>query len=73
MTKEVGYKQNWGAVAPSLLINPRKSSTCPRLETILEEGYENHAVFPKKLLVVLPLVLSTAVYFLINKDFTLCA
>ncbi|KAE8715053.1 LEM3 (ligand-effect modulator 3) family protein / CDC50 family protein isoform 1 [Hibiscus syriacus] len=73
MMKEVGYKQNWGEEAPSLLINPRKSSACPRLETILEEGYENHAVFSKKLLVVLPLVLSTAVYFLLNKDLTLCA
>ncbi|KAL4367328.1 hypothetical protein GQ457_05G027330 [Hibiscus cannabinus] len=60
-------------MAPSPLINPRKSSTCPRLDTILEEGCEHHAVFPKKLLVFVPLVLSTAVYFLLNKDATLCA
>ncbi|KAB2025711.1 hypothetical protein ERO13_D06G143900v2 [Gossypium hirsutum] len=73
MTKEVVYMQNWGAVAPSPLINPRKSSTYPRLETIHEEGCENHSVFSKKFLLVLPLVLSTGVYFLVNKDLTLCA
>ncbi|WRX26933.1 hypothetical protein QQP08_019420 [Theobroma cacao] len=39
MMKKVGYKQNWGAVAPAPLICPRRSSTCPRLETIHEEGY----------------------------------
>ncbi|XVE88426.1 hypothetical protein DITRI_Ditri19aG0068700 [Diplodiscus trichospermus] len=48
MVKKVGFKQNWGEVAPAPLISRRKSSTCPRLETILEEGYENHAVFSKK-------------------------
>ncbi|KAK8495564.1 hypothetical protein V6N13_092982 [Hibiscus sabdariffa] len=36
--KEVEYKQKWGEVAPSPLINPTKSSTCPSLDTILEEG-----------------------------------
>ncbi|XWS16002.1 hypothetical protein CRYUN_Cryun34aG0049400 [Craigia yunnanensis] len=70
MMKEVGYKQNWGAVAPSRLISPRKSSTCPRLETILEECCENHAVL---VFLFLPVVLSTVFYFLLYNDATLCA
>ncbi|XWS18667.1 hypothetical protein CRYUN_Cryun32bG0064300 [Craigia yunnanensis] len=73
MMKEVGYKRNWGEVAPGRLISRRKSSSCPRLETILEEGCENHAVFSKKVFLVLPVVLSTVFYFLLNKDVTLYA
>ncbi|XWS19879.1 hypothetical protein CRYUN_Cryun31cG0054100 [Craigia yunnanensis] len=73
MMKEVGYKQNWSAVAPARLISPTKSSSYPRLETILEEGCENRAVFSKKVFLFLPLVLSTVFYFLLYKDLTLCA
>ncbi|XVF27286.1 hypothetical protein REPUB_Repub14bG0093700 [Reevesia pubescens] len=73
MMKEVGFKQNWGAVAPARLISPTKSSSFPRLETIHEEGCETHAVFPKKVFLFLPVVLSTVFYFLLNKDVTLCA
>ncbi|XWS12330.1 hypothetical protein CRYUN_Cryun37aG0080600 [Craigia yunnanensis] len=73
MVKEVGYKQNWGAVAPALLISRRRSSSFPRLETILEEGCEIRAVFSMKVFLVLPVVLSTVFYFLLYKDGTLCA
>ncbi|XVF25431.1 hypothetical protein REPUB_Repub13aG0211900 [Reevesia pubescens] len=73
MMKVVGYKQNWGAVAPARLISPGKSSSCPRLETILEEGSETSAVFSKKVFLVLPVVLSMVFYFLLNKEVTLCA
>ncbi|KAK8524650.1 hypothetical protein V6N12_029512 [Hibiscus sabdariffa] len=69
----MGCKQNWGAVAPARFVPTRKSSTCPRLETILEEGCENKAVFTKKLLLYLPVVLSTVFYFLLHKDMTRCA
>ncbi|EOY27635.1 Uncharacterized protein TCM_029431 [Theobroma cacao] len=73
MMKKVGYKQNWGAVAPAPLICPRRSSTCPRLETIHEEGCEYHAVFSNKVFLVLPVVLSTVFYFFLYKEATLCA
>ncbi|KAL4387114.1 hypothetical protein GQ457_09G004020 [Hibiscus cannabinus] len=69
----MGCKQNWGAVAPARFVSTRKSSTCPRLETILEEGCENKAVFTKKILLYLPVVLSTVFYFLLHKDMTRCA
>ncbi|KAK8514171.1 hypothetical protein V6N13_063075 [Hibiscus sabdariffa] len=73
MMKEVVYKQSWREVAPSPLLIPTKSSAFPRLDTIPEEGCENHADFPKKFLVFLPLALSTAVYFLLNNDMMTCA
>ncbi|XVF40092.1 hypothetical protein PTKIN_Ptkin01aG0084300 [Pterospermum kingtungense] len=69
-----GHKQKWGAVAPAPLISRRKSSCRPRLETILEEGYDNDAAFfSKKLFLVLPVVLSTVCCFLLYKDVALCA
>ncbi|KAL4290153.1 hypothetical protein GQ457_14G008240 [Hibiscus cannabinus] len=70
MMKEMGCKQNWGAVAPARLVSTRKSSTSPRLETILEEGCENHAAFTKKILLYLPVVLSTVFYFLVYNGVT---
>ncbi|XVF87123.1 hypothetical protein PTKIN_Ptkin18bG0094200 [Pterospermum kingtungense] len=70
----MGYKQNWGAVAPARLISPTRSSSCPRLETILEEGCEDHhAVFSNKVFFLLPVVLSTVFFFLLYKDVTFCA
>ncbi|MBA0866070.1 hypothetical protein Goshw_017627 [Gossypium schwendimanii] len=61
MMKEVGYKRNWCEVATSPPITPRRSSSCPRLETILEEGSEHKGVsFPsKKVFLLIPVVLST--------------
>ncbi|MFQ6660277.1 hypothetical protein Gotur_028868 [Gossypium turneri] len=56
----MGCKQNWGAVAPARLVSTRKSSTCPMLETIVEEGCENESIFTKKIFLYLPVVLSTA-------------
>ncbi|KAK8608198.1 hypothetical protein V6N13_023628 [Hibiscus sabdariffa] len=73
MMKEMGCKQNWGAVAPARLVSTRKSSISPRLETILEEGCENHAAFTKKILLYLPVVLSTVFYFLVYNGVTRCA
>ncbi|MFQ6660276.1 hypothetical protein Gotur_028865 [Gossypium turneri] len=56
----MGCKQNRGAVAPARHVSIRKSSTYPRLETIVEEGCENESVFTKKIFLYLPVVLSTA-------------
>ncbi|MBA0569719.1 hypothetical protein Golob_003431, partial [Gossypium lobatum] len=55
----MGCKQNWGAVAPARLVSTRKSSTCPMLETIVEEGCENESIFTKKIFLYLSVVLST--------------
>jgi hypothetical protein len=35
------YIQHWGELAPALLISLQKSSSCPKLEPIIEEGSEN--------------------------------
>ncbi|XWS18668.1 hypothetical protein CRYUN_Cryun32bG0064400 [Craigia yunnanensis] len=37
MVEDVRYMQNWGEVAPALLISHQKPSSFPRLETIDEE------------------------------------
>ncbi|KAF8396574.1 hypothetical protein HHK36_018198 [Tetracentron sinense] len=42
MAKEMRYTPSWMEVAPSLLISPQKSSNSPQLETITEEGSEEH-------------------------------
>ncbi|MBA0595050.1 hypothetical protein Gorai_011929 [Gossypium raimondii] len=70
MMKEVGYKRNWCEVGTSPLITPRRSSSCPRLETILEEGSEDKGVSipSKKVFLLVPVVLSTVFYFLLKKD-----
>ncbi|KAB2029298.1 hypothetical protein ES319_D05G152400v1 [Gossypium barbadense] len=70
MMKEAGYKRNWCEVGTSPLITPRRSSSCPRLETILEEGSENEGVSipSKKVFLLVPVVLSTVFYFLLKKD-----
>ncbi|KAH1048348.1 hypothetical protein J1N35_039132 [Gossypium stocksii] len=73
MMKEMGCKQNWGAVAPARHVSTRKSSNYPRLETIVEEGSDNESVFTKKIFLYLPVVLSTVFYFLLYKDVTRCA
>ncbi|KAH1066261.1 hypothetical protein J1N35_031248 [Gossypium stocksii] len=70
MMEEVGYKRNWCEVATSPLITPRRSSSCLRLETILEEGSENKGVSipSKKVFHLVSVVLSTVFYFLLKKD-----
>ncbi|KAE8656189.1 LEM3 (ligand-effect modulator 3) family protein / CDC50 family protein isoform 1 [Hibiscus syriacus] len=66
MMKKVGYNRSWNA-APSF--PPRRCSSCPRLETILEEGSEYDAVsVSSKKLLLLSVVLSMVFYFLLNKD-----
>ncbi|MBA0595049.1 hypothetical protein Gorai_011928 [Gossypium raimondii] len=37
MAKDIRYMQTWGEVAPALLISRQRSSSSPRLETIVEE------------------------------------
>ncbi|KAK5792356.1 hypothetical protein PVK06_033470 [Gossypium arboreum] len=73
MMKEMGCKQNWGAVEQAHLVSTRKYSTCPMLETIVEEGCENESIFTKKSFLYLPVVLSTVFYFLLYKDVKRCA
>lgn len=62
--------QNCGEVAPALLITPQKSSHgFPRLESIIEEG-PDHQVFqimPKTMLLLLPVFISFASYFLLYR------
>ncbi|KAK8580522.1 hypothetical protein V6N12_070788 [Hibiscus sabdariffa] len=59
MMKEMGYNRSWGEVATSPLSAPKRCSSCPRLETIPEEGSENKAdSVPSKKVFLLPVVLS---------------
>ncbi|MBA0866201.1 hypothetical protein Goshw_018764 [Gossypium schwendimanii] len=37
MAKDILYMKTWGEVAPALLISRQRSSSSPRLETIVEE------------------------------------
>ncbi|GKU92622.1 hypothetical protein SLEP1_g6329 [Rubroshorea leprosula] len=60
--------QNWGEVASTLLISQQKSSRPCKLETILEEGYENSVVVPKRVVYLLPVVLSMILYFMFCSD-----
>lgn len=60
--------QNWGEVAPSLLISRQKySSNCPKLETIAEEGPENFKLLPKRVLFLLPVLFPFFCYHLLNR------
>ncbi|KAE8659615.1 LEM3 (ligand-effect modulator 3) family protein / CDC50 family protein isoform 1 [Hibiscus syriacus] len=71
MLKKVEYNRTWGCT-PS--IAPKRCSSCPRLETILEEGSEYTAVsISSKKLLLLSVVLSMVFYFLLNKDATFSA
>ncbi|XVF27285.1 hypothetical protein REPUB_Repub14bG0093600 [Reevesia pubescens] len=53
MGKNVRYMQNWGEVAPALLISHQKPSSFPRLETIAEEECCSVRV-PKRIFILLP-------------------
>ncbi|GKV36926.1 hypothetical protein SLEP1_g45010 [Rubroshorea leprosula] len=68
MMKEVRYIQNWGEVAPTLLICHHKNSRRSKLETILEEGCENSVVVPKRIVYLLPIVLSMLLYFMFCRN-----
>ncbi|MBA0836573.1 hypothetical protein Goarm_008776 [Gossypium armourianum] len=66
MAKDILYMQTWGEVAPALLISRQRSSSSPRLETIVEE--ERGGVrLPKRVIVVLPILLSLSLYALLPK------
>uniref|UniRef100_A0A2C9U5Q2 Uncharacterized protein n=1 Tax=Manihot esculenta TaxID=3983 RepID=A0A2C9U5Q2_MANES len=79
MVKGMRYVHSFGEVAPTLLISHRKSSSYPKLETIFEEvclnndnKYNSHknleaVVVPKRVVVLLPVILALAFYFLVNK------
>ncbi|MFQ6639206.1 hypothetical protein Gotur_016673 [Gossypium turneri] len=65
MAKDILFMQTWGEVAPALLISRQRSSSSPRLETIVEE--ERGGVrLPKRVIVVLPILLSLSLYALLT-------
>ncbi|GLT59886.1 hypothetical protein SLA2020_326810 [Shorea laevis] len=51
--------------APELLISHKKPSSCPRLETIVEEGCERFEVGRMRVLFVLPVFLSVVSYIVL--------
>ena len=75
MVKGVRYVHNFGEVAPALLtFHKRSSSINPKLETIIEEIDQGDSccqnlevVAPKRVVFLLPLLLSLGMYFLTNK------
>ncbi|KAK3041154.1 hypothetical protein RJ639_028633 [Escallonia herrerae] len=58
MAKGVSYMHDWFEVAPAPLVSPQKPSNAPKLETIVEEGCERLDVLLKRLLCLLPVVIS---------------
>ncbi|XWS19880.1 hypothetical protein CRYUN_Cryun31cG0054200 [Craigia yunnanensis] len=66
MAKDVRYMQNWGEVAPALLISHQKPSSYPRLETIAEEECDSVRV-PKRVFILLPVLLSFSSYVLLYR------
>ncbi|OAY29179.1 hypothetical protein MANES_15G124200v8 [Manihot esculenta] len=77
MVKGMRDVYSFGEVAPAILISHRKSSSNPRLETIFEEvSYHTYSNddnlevvdVPKRVVVVLPVVLALSLYFLLYKD-----
>lgn len=62
MAKEMRHKQNWGEVAPTLLVPVQKSTRLPKLETIVEEGYEDMQVAPNGALFLVSLFVSVVSY-----------
>ncbi|GMI82217.1 hypothetical protein HRI_001891000 [Hibiscus trionum] len=66
MAKGIRYTQTWGEVAPPLLISRHRSSSCPRLETIIEEECGGIRV-PKRVYVLLPVLLSLSLYVLLYR------
>lgn len=58
-------------VAPSLLICPARSSNCPKLETILEEGSEGLDDLKTRVVVVLfllPVLVSLVSFLLLYRN-----
>lgn len=69
MVKNVKSMQNWIEVAPSTFVSYRRSSSCPKLETIIEEGSNPFESFPKRVLIILPFLISYGSYFLLYRHF----
>lgn len=64
--------QKRGDIAPALLISrQRRSSSSPKLETIVEEGSEKFGgvgvVVPKRVLFLLPVFVSLGSFLLMNR------
>ncbi|KAL8507338.1 hypothetical protein ACS0TY_018035 [Phlomoides rotata] len=66
MRKQISYV-NLIEVAPAPLISHHKASNAPKLETIVEEGFEKMDVSSKRVLYALPIILSLLSYLLINR------
>lgn len=62
--KGMKYRETAYEKAPALVISGKKPSSCPRLETIFEEGPELSSVAVEKILffVLIPLSLSVLSY-----------
>ncbi|KAG4196833.1 hypothetical protein ERO13_A06G196300v2 [Gossypium hirsutum] len=70
MMKRVRIKKqmNWVEIAHARLISPKRSPSCSKLETILEEGcYEkSHEIWiSNKIFLVVPLLISMVFLFLV--------
>ncbi|KAK4753173.1 hypothetical protein SAY87_021971 [Trapa incisa] len=69
---QMRYVQNWGEVAPSLILltHQKSSMRCPKLETILEEASEDCLKFTGQslngLLLAFPVVLSLASHYFLQ-------
>ncbi|KAI6703418.1 hypothetical protein NL676_012554 [Syzygium grande] len=69
MVNDTRYMNDWGEVAPTLLLYHRRSSSSPRLETIFEEGSEEfQLVVNKRMLFILPVLFSLISYFLLYRN-----
>ncbi|KAL4289952.1 hypothetical protein GQ457_14G008220 [Hibiscus cannabinus] len=71
LMKGMEYWENAYEKAPAIVISHKKTSTCPRLETILEEGSELNSVVGlgqrTLFFVLIPLSLSILSYVLSYK------
>ena len=70
MMKKVKVIENYEEVLPAILITPKKCSPkFPKLEPIIEEGSnEGFKVLPKRVLFLLPILISFMSYFLLYKQ-----
>merc|ERR1711879_1111474 len=68
MVKEARSMQEVEEVAPALLISCKRCSSCPKLDTIVEEeGSESFEILPKRMMFFLPVLVSFVSYLLLNK------
>lgn len=68
MVKNVRSMQNWVVeVAPSTFVSRRRSSSSPKLATIVEEGSNNIEILPDRVFFFLPVLVSFVSYFLLYR------